>query len=190
MITLLISAGCGDGAKTSLFDQIKSLSEEKTDLKMQVQQLEVENKELSGQVETLTAIGPKARIDALERIERIELAKLTGLFDKDKDGTDETLIVYLRTIDAAGDLVKASGTVHVQLWDLDVPDNPHLADWQVKPEELTESWTPTLLTNYFRLKFDITGLLDDTKKELTVKVVFTDYVTGKVHRDQRVIKPK
>ena len=190
MTALLVSAGCGDGAKTSLFGQIKSLGEEKTDLKMQVQQLEVENKELSEQVETLTAIGTKARIDALERIERIELGKMTGLFDKDKDGVEESLIVYIRTIDGAGDLVKAAGSVEVALWDLDVPANPHLADWEVKPDELTKAWTPTLLTNYYRLKFDISGLLDDAKKELTVKVVFTDYVTGKVHRDQRVIKPK
>lgn len=189
MTALLVSAGCGDSAKTSLFGQIKSLGDEKTDLKMQVQQLEVENKELTKQVDTLTAIGPKARIDALERIDRIELGKITGLFDKDNDGVEESLIVYIRTIDGAGDLVKAAGSVKVELWDLDDPGNPLLADWEVKPDELTKSWTSTMLTNYYRLKFDITGLLDDTKKELTVKVVFTDYVTGKVHRDQRVIKP-
>lgn len=190
MTVLLVAAGCGDGAKTSLFDQIKVLGEEKTDLQLKVERLEIANKELTEQVETLTAIGSKARIDALERIERIELRKLTGLYDKDKDGSEETLIVYIRTIDEAGDLVKAAGSVKVQLWDLDAPNNPHLADWLVKPDELAKSWSPTMLTTYYRLKFDITGLLDDSKKELTVKVEFTDYVTGKVHRDQRVIKPK
>ena len=45
------------------------------------------------------------------------------------------------------------------------------------------------MTSYFRLTFDVSELLGDNEKELTVKVTFTDYITGNILRKQKVIKP-
>ncbi len=140
-------------------------------------------------METLSALGPDVRLEVLGRLESIEISGRSGLYDKDKDGTKETLVVYVRTIDDAGDAIKAVGSVEVQLWDLEAQDNARLAQWQIKPEELKRLWSSTVMTSYFRLTFDVSELLRDNEKELTVKVTFTDYITGNILRKQRVIQP-
>ncbi len=181
--------GCGRGAERSLFDQVKLLAEEKTELKLQVEKLQDENEELTKRVKMLTALGPDVRLEVLGRLESIEISGRSGLYDKDKDGTKETLVVYVRTIDDAGDAIKAVGSVEVQLWDLEAEDNARLAQWRIKPEELKRLWSSTVMTSYFRLTFDVSELLRDNEKELTVKVTFTDYITGNILRKQKVIKP-
>ncbi len=184
-------SGCGRGMEKSLFSQVKLLAEEKTELKLQVEKLQDENEELTKRVETLSALGPEVRLEVLGRLESIEISSRSGLYDKDRDedGTKETLVVYVRTIDDAGDAIKAVGSVEVQLWDLEAEDNARLAQWRIKPEELKRLWSSTVMTSYFRLTFDVSELLRDNEKELTVKVTFTDYITGNILRKQRVIKP-
>lgn len=181
--------GCNRGAGKSLFSQIKLLAEEKTELKLQVEKLQGANEELTKRVETLSALGPEVRLEVLGRLESIGISSRTGLYDRDKDGTKETLVVYVRTIDDAGDAIKAVGSVEVQLWDLEAEDNARLAQWRIKPEELKRLWSSTVMTSYFRLTFDVSELLADNEKELTVKVTFTDYITGNILRKQRVIQP-
>ncbi len=184
-----LALGCDRGAEKNLFDQVKLLSEEKTKLKLQVEKLEGENAELTKRVETLTSIGPEVRLEVLGRLESIEISGRSGLYDKDRDGTKETLVVYIRTIDNAGDAIKAVGSVEVQLWDLEAENDARLAQWQIKPEELKRRWSSTVMTSYYRLTFDVSELLADNEKELTVKVTFTDYITGNILRKQRVIQP-
>jgi len=182
-------SGCDRGTEKNLFGQVKLLAEEKTELKLQVEKLQDENEELTKRVKMLTALGPDVRLEVLGRLESIEISARSGLYDKDKDGTKETLVVYVRTIDDAGDAIKAAGCVEVQLWDLEAEDHARLAQWRIKPEELKRLWSSTVMTSYFRLTFDVSELLRDNEKELTVKVTFTDYITGNVLRKQKVIKP-
>ncbi len=186
---VMFAGGCGSGVDQSLFDQVKVLQGEKTELRLDVERLEKENTELKKQIGTLISIDREVRLEVLERVSGIEIARRTGLFDKDKDGTKESLIVYVRTIDNSGDAIKAAGSVELQLWDLGADDNARLAVWETGPEELKELWASTIMTNYFRLTNDVSELLKDVAaEELTVKVTFTDYVTGKVFRKQTVIK--
>ena len=184
-----LALGCDRGSETNLFSQVKLLAEEKTELKLQVEKLQDDNEELTKRVKTLSALGPDVRLEVLGRLESIEISRRSGLYDKDKDGTKETLVVYVRTIDDAGDAIKAAGSVEVQLWDLEAEDNARLAQWQIKPEELKRLWSSTVMTSYVRLTFDVSELLRDYEKELTVKVTFTDYITGNILRKQKVIKP-
>ncbi len=183
--------GCDRGVEKSLFDQVKLLSEEKTELKLEVEKLQGANEELTKQVETLLALGPEVRLEVLGRLESIEISGRSGLYDKDKDedGTKESLVVYVRTIDDAGDAIKAVGSVEVQLWDLEAENDARLAQWQIRPEELKRLWSSTVMTSYYRLTFDVSELLRNNENELTVKVTFTDYITGNILRKQRVIKP-
>ena len=185
----VLAMGCDRGTNKNLFDQIKTIDQEKTELKLQVEKLQGENDELTKRVETLTSIGPEVRLKVLGRLESIDISGRSGLYDKDKDGSKETLVVYVRTIDDAGDAIKAVGSVEVQLWDLEAEDNARLAQWQIKHEELKRRWSSTVMTSYYRLTFDVSEVLADNEKELTVKVTFTDYITGNILRKQKVIKP-
>lgn len=187
---LVLTCGCSKSTKKSLWDQLKQLDQEKTTLKLEVERLESENEDLTEQVENLSVLGPEARLEAMPLLKSITLGQRTGLFDKDKNGTKEKLIVYVRPLDETGDPIKAPGKMQVQLWDLNVEANEALLNqWDVEPDQLKMLWAPTMMTNYYRLTFDVAELISDDQQELTVKVEFTDYITGKILRDQKVIEP-
>jgi regulator of replication initiation timing len=180
--------GCQEESQVSLWDQIKQLGQEKVTLREQNEKLQSENEELKKQVRTLSAIDPQVRAEAVAAMKKIEIGKRSGLFDKDSDGIKEKLIVYVRPSDETGDTVKTPGSVEVQLWDLNNESGQAmLASWQLGPEDIKTLWASTLMTNYYRLTFDVSGILDGTNQELTVKVRFTDYMTGKSLTAQKVI---
>ena len=61
--------------------------------------------------------------------------------------------------------------------------------WQPTTRSSKKSWFATLLTINYRLAFDVAGKVTGDEKALTVKVTFTDYVSGKVLQEQRIFKP-
>ena len=93
-VILLSLSACDNGTDPSLWDQIKQLGQEKTDLKLQAEQLQEENEELKQRIQTLSTLADEAGIEAVAQLERIELTKRTGLYDKDEDGRKETLIYF------------------------------------------------------------------------------------------------
>ena len=186
---MVIAAGCDSNGNQSLWDQIKSLTQDKSKLKQRVDTLEAENAELTACVETLTALGPEKRIEALSGVQRIAIEKRSGLADKDKDGKAETLVVYISPRDDTGSAVKAPGEITLQLWDLNAPsDTALLKEWIIEPMQLKKLWSSTVFTNYYRLSYKVADLLNDQQTELTIKVTFTDYITGKTLNAQKVIK--
>jgi len=79
--------------------------------------------------------------------------------------------------------------VDVQLWDLNKTNGQALlGQWKVEPDELKKLWFATLVTINYRLTFDVTDIVESLEEQLTVKVTFTDYMTGKVFKEQKVIK--
>ena len=192
-VTVLVvcaACGCQEQSQNSLWDQVKTLGKEKVTLRGQNEKLQTENEQLKEQVETLSALGPEVRLEAFAAIKKVEIGKRSGLFDKDGDGVKEKLIVYVRPSDDTGDTVKIPGTITVQLWNLNnESDEAMLASWKFEPEEIKTLWASTFMTNYYRLTFDIAEILAGQEQELTVKVRFVDYVTGKILTAQKVIQP-
>ncbi len=156
----------------------------------QVQKLQEENDGLRRQIETLLTLGPETRLEAISVLEKIKIRSRSGFYDKDRDGKKEVLKVYVQPIDSAGDKIKAPGSVRVQLLDLNADaDAGLLREWQVGPEELKQMWVGTLMTHYYRLSFDLNDMAGDQDRELKLKVIFTDYVTGKVFEEHKILKP-
>ena len=67
-------------------------------------------------------------------------------------------------------------------------DEALLGEWNVEAKELKQLWMGMMLTSYYRLPYKIPELLNDKQKELTIKVKFTDYLTGKIFTEQKVVK--
>jgi hypothetical protein len=63
-----------------------------------------------------------------------------------------------------------------------------LGQWKVETDELKKVWFKTLVTINYRLTFDVADIVETLEEPLTVKVTFTDYLTGKVFNEQKVIK--
>jgi hypothetical protein len=188
-----LAAGCknADTGTPGLTIQVERLSREKTRLQSQLEQSKTENEQLKKQIETLTAL-PKDQRE-LWSVQRIEIGRWSGLHDEDKDGQKEKLVVYVQPIDQDGDTVKSPGEVEVQLWDLNKKDGQALlAEWHVGPDQLKKLWLTALVAVNYKLTFDVADkveLFKSTSGGLTVKVAFTDYLTGKTFQEQKVIKP-
>jgi outer membrane murein-binding lipoprotein Lpp len=179
-------AGCGGKTQRS-WKTLEDCAEKNTQLSMQVQALESENTQLAEQVNTLSTLDAAARLEALDTLKKVRIGKRTGFYDKDKNGTNETLVVYLEPLDMAQDYVKAVGKVKVELWNLDAAeDKAKLAEWTIEPDELHAAWGGTIFTGYYRIKLTPENIWDQ-KNDCTLKVTFTDYLSGKVLTDQKTI---
>jgi len=186
------ATGCEDmsSGQITLAEQVDKLNQEKTQLQQQIEQAKAKNEKLRKQMQVLSALPEQVKGENLYRLQRVKIGGYTNFYDKDKDGKKEKLIVYLQPIDQDGDIIKAAGAVEIQLWDLSKEKEQALLDeWQVEPNELKKLWFTALRTHY-RLTFGIADKIDKFEEPLTVKVTFTDYLTGKVFQEQKVIKPQ
>jgi hypothetical protein len=186
LIAAVWFAGCSPSpSQTALWQQLHDLQAAKNELETKTERLEQENRQLLEQCSALSALNPELRLSALDRLMQIRLAKGTALTDENRDGSPDTLRIHLEPVDQAGDVIKAPGQVHVSLWLLDVSAQEHLlADWTVSAEELKAKWGRSFLGVYYRLMWNVESILPPNAEELTVKVEFTDYLTGKVLRTQ------
>lgn len=179
-------AGCSSSSQRP-WKTLKDCAQKNTELSMQIQALESENTQLTEQVNTLSTLDAAARLEALDTLDKIRIGKRTGFYDKDNDDTNETLVVYLEPLDKAQDFIKAIGAVKIQLWDLDAAANEAKpAEWTLEPAELHPTWGGTIFAGYYRIKLPLENF-SDQKKDYTVKATFTDYLSGKVLTDQKVI---
>lgn len=190
LIFLILTAGCNQAnEKTKLLKQVEQLTEQNRHLTEQLEQSESNKRQLQEQVKVLSALPEEIKEKNLYNLQRISIHKYSSFLDEDKDGKIESLGVYVQPVDEVGDKIKVYGIMEVELWDLNQPDGQALlGKWRVEPEELKKHWVAFLVINY-RLTFDIKEIVKSFDKPLTLKVKFTDYLTGKIFEDQRVINP-
>lgn len=189
---LIFCIGCeSPGPKVTLEDKIQTLTTEKSQLRKQFEQSQAQNKKLQQRLQVLSELPPEVKGQNVYDLRKIKITRYTNFYDRDSDGKKEKLIVYIQPIDQTGDIIKAAGAVDVQLWDLNKKEtqNALLGQWHVKADELKKMWFATIITINYRLVFDIPKRAENLDCPLTVKVTFTDYLTGKVFKEQKVIKP-
>ena len=187
---ILLIAGCQRHNQSNpLLIKIEQLTKEKTRLQEDLTQSNSEKEQLKKQIRALSGLPKDVRLDSLYRLQRVKIHRYTDLLDEDKDGKMEKLVVYLQPIDDQGDVIKAAGAVNVQLWNLNQASGEALlGQWSIEVDELKKRWITFLVTN-FRLTFDLAEKIERFERPLTVKVTFTDYLSGKVFNEQRVIEP-
>jgi len=171
--------------------QMEQLTAQKAEIQKQLEQTKAENERLKSQSETLSRLGDK-RAEAIYHLKEVKIGRFTNLYDENKDGVKESLVVYVQPIDEVSDVVKAAGAVEVQLWDLNSPDTSKalLDQWKVEPAELKKAWMESLMSSGYRFVFDAAEIVavPATAKQLTVKITFTDYLSGTTFIDQKAIK--
>jgi hypothetical protein len=174
-----------------LAEQVKTLTQDKREMMRQIEHLESENKDLQKRINTLHSLPDDLNLKDIYEVQSIRITKYTNLYDKDKDGKKETLIVYIQPVDRDGDIIKVPADVHVQLLDLDKDKEPVvLGRWHLTPARMKKLWLNAFMKTHYRLALDVSDKVDSYEEPLTVMVTFTDCLTGKVFEEQKQIKPQ
>ena len=185
LVTTMWLGGCG---MLDLFegpDNFDPTISVEIDPNQQIATLEADIQQLHQQIATLNHIPEALRNTPLYVIKQVLLGKYTGFYDKDENGTQESLIVYIKPIDDDGDIIKAIGQVQVELWDLNQgPEEARLGHWNFEPQELKQHWFSGLGQLNYRLVFEVAEVVQGRTGPFTVKMTFTDLVYGRVFDDQ------
>jgi hypothetical protein len=189
---LLLIAGCEpDKHMVNLEEKNFQLEKQNRQLEKDIKTIRAENKQLSNQLETLSDLSSDDRLDSLYELESVKLARFTNFYDRDKDGMKEKLIAYVQPVDSEGDVIKASGLVNIELWNLNrgTDENALMGKWQYSPEQLKQMWFTGIIGANYRFVIETAEIVPSFDEPLTVKMTFTDYVTGKVFTEQKLLKP-
>lgn len=192
-LAAIFLAGCGIGSErvSPLEMKVRDLEREKTQLAGQLEQSRAETEQMKAQVKALAVLPQDKKENQFYALSAVKIARFTDFYDKKGDGKRETLIVYVQPIDRAGDAIKTAAAVSIQLWNLSDPNGQALlGQWQVSPDDLYKRWFDTLTSTAFRLTFDAPVTPAALAQPLTVRMTFTDYLTGQVFTDQYVIQPQ
>lgn len=187
----IVAGGCrSETGKTELRRQVETLKRQKGELQAQMHKCRAGKERLAQQITVLSGFDPNLKGEAVYDLRRLRIHRYSGLYDKDDDGTKESLIIYIQPIDDTGDVIKAAGILDVQLWDLNKPQaQALLKEWHVECKRLKKVWFNSIMLSSYRLIFDASDFIEKIERPLTLKVIFTDYVSGKRLHDQTVLKP-
>jgi hypothetical protein len=186
-LLLVSGAGCASPSAANnklraenlaLQEQIDSLKRDRDVDRARIKALE----QRTAPVPTL----PQERLDKLVTVYGIKLGRLTGgdNWDADKPG-DDGLKVVVQPVDRSGEKLKAAGSVVVDAFDLAAVD-PNVGHWEFDSDQVAERWYGALLYSYV-FKCPWQKKLP-SHEELTVRVTFTDELTGRQFTEQRVCK--
>lgn len=187
-VMLSVTGGCKNAnLRVAIATETTELKQQNRHCQDKLQKYGAQIEQLKKQVVTLSELKSGLKLESLYNLRSLKITRYTGLYENEA-GKKERLIVYIQPIDDDGDVIKATGTVDVELWDLNNPEKPVLAQWHIEPTELKKMWVATLISINYRLPFDVGDKIAGTKGDLTVKVTFTDYIFGKVFTEQFTIK--
>jgi hypothetical protein len=185
---LLLACGCEDlmvKHEREMQQRQDALAKMNAQQAAEIQQLRASEKKLQTQVDTLKKIGDK-RPDALIQVTRIRMSNYTGGLDRDKKAGHEALKIMFAPEDAAGDPIKTAGAVKIELYDLDAEEktDKELGVFNYDTKEALKHWAGGMLTNHYSFTLPIPKKFKG--EEITVRVEFTDYMSGKIFKAQKV----
>jgi hypothetical protein len=186
------SLGCEttthSGEVKLLVEKLEVKEKEVRGLTKQVEALTAENADQKKRIQTLSGLGEK-RMEKLCTVEKIEIDRRSGGLDTDKKPGHDVIKLFLLPKDASGDTIKAAGEIKIQLFDLAGPEGENLfAEYAYDAEQAAEHFTAGMFAYHY--SFDLTWPNPPAHSDLTLRVTFTDYLTGKTHAAQKLVQLK
>ncbi len=136
------------------------------------------------QIRTLQKLGPK-RLKYLFTVDKIELGRYTGGIDTDKKPGQDAVKVFLLPKDKTGSILKAAGSVKIQLFDLALPKGENLiAEFIYPVEKIGKYWSAGMLANHY--SFECPFPQPPLHEKITVRVEFIDYLMGRTFSAQKL----
>ncbi len=155
-------------------------------LQDQTAHLQARIDELEGQVKTLQELGDK-RLSLIFHPYRIEVSSKSAGLREANVTFDSGVRVYVRPVDEQGSTLKAAGAVKIELFDLaSSAGEQNLGTCNYPVEQIAKYWLDSGFVNQYM--FECRWQRPPAHNEVTARVVFTDYITGRSFTEQRVIK--
>lgn len=184
-------SGCGgspDKANIALRKQNQDLREE----------LESLNRKRAGDLATIDALRASAGISATQQLAEDRIAKLFtthglrlgrltgGARSKPELTADDVIKVYAVPTDEAGDPLKAAGSFTVSAYDLADTKQPLVGQWEFGADDVRKMWYGDAMLYNYVLACPLPR--QPTHGELTIRVVFSDSLTGRKFEAERKAK--
>ncbi len=144
------------------------------------------------QIATLQKVGPD-RMAKLVVPTGIQFARLTGGYDDDGRPGDDGVVAYVQPVDVKGHVIKVAGSIRMQVFDLANPPGRQVVaegEWDV--DHVADMWNGRLWTGHYTVKcpWPPPDRKPPDHRELTIRVEFTDLLTGKTFTAQKVVEVK
>ena len=188
----LLAAGCSSPNKANieLRKQIQDLQAKNDSLQRQHDSDQASIRAMQDRIGTLPTL-PQEQLDKIVTVAGLKFGNGTGGYRPDPDKSGDTMLkVYVVPIDQEGDPIKAAGTFHIELFDLSLPKDNRIGQWDFDLAAAQAHW--------YAHAFLYTYVLDcpwqtvPTHDKLTAHVSFTDELTHRVftvNRDVTVQPP-
>ena len=131
---------------------------------------------------------PTERLGTLFTTHGLKFGRLTAGADFDpKQPGDDGLKIYVAPTDARGEPIKAAGAFAVDVFDLAIGENARVGHWDFPLDQADKNWFGKLTQYGYILPVPWQGQRPQ-HDELTVRVTFTDALTGRQFTEQKVVK--
>lgn len=189
LLTLFLgaAAGCGPNAANIELRKInQDLTEKLERLENQQRASQATIAALESRAGTVPSL-PSQRIDRLYTTHGLQLGRLTGGGDWDpaRPG-DEGVQVQVVPLDQENQPLKAAGTFVVEAFDLTGKDPQRIGRWEFDHKASQRAWLGLAFAYHYLLKCPWQQL--PSTAELTLKVTFTDELTGRQYDAQKAIQ--
>jgi hypothetical protein len=183
----LAAGGCASAPQVELRHEITQLQDTVRQRDNQIVAQKASIEELHQQLATARGISE----DDLKRLfypQELVIDRLTGGVNLDNKPGDDGVTLYLRPIDQYGDVIKVPGDVTIQIYDLAAaPAHNLVGEYHVTVDQIGKLWYGKLMTGHYTIKCPWPKGPPE-HNELTVRVVFVDYLTKRVVAAQAVVK--
>ncbi len=182
---------CGLGGPKNFENENDRLRAEVLEMQRQVRQLEEQLTLRAGELRALrqqAEEGTRPIEDATPpALAAIRLDRYTGTVDTDRDGTDDTLRVYVRPVDGNGRFLVVAGRVSVQLIAArEGRPARTVAEKTFTPAEFDAAYRSGFAGTHYTLELPLPSPLpEDAAGPATVYVTFTEATTGASFTEQR-----
>jgi outer membrane murein-binding lipoprotein Lpp len=186
-----LSGGCDREATNERFrqldQQVRQLNDQVDKLNAEVASKNAVVDAQRQQIATLLRLGDK-RLEKLNYVERIEIDRLTGPERSDAKQGEDGITVYFRPVDQDGHTICAAGEIRIQLFDLANPEGHNLlGEYRLDVDHARKAWYGRWMANCYTVKCPWRAGRP-AHNDITVRVEFVDYLTGKTFVDQKVVK--
>jgi outer membrane murein-binding lipoprotein Lpp len=189
IIATALSSGCSSPNAASI-----KVRRENQDLRNKVAELERRERAHLAQIRAMESKAttvpslPNERIETLFTAHGLRFGRLTGGADLDpKQPGDDGLKIYVVPTDGQGQPIKAAGSFVVEAFDLAKGDNARVGHWEFPLDQAAKNWFGQAMLYTYVLPAPWQQQRPE-HSELTIRVTFTDALTGRSFTEQKVVK--